>query len=216
MGERLQRLGSSLVSSFCLQSPERPLGWALGFALLFVVLWQVNSLVSPVFDVVPDRVSLVFLPAFARVVAVVVAGGAGVFGILLGSLFVGLVLVEDPFHLALMNALSSALAPVLGYWALRRMGTSDFLQGGGLTWSSFLILSVLCSLFNPMVHGAVWSGQDAMSQSLVNLVSMTIGDLVGVALGLLCIRLLMTTCPGCMQRLLMWLSRRVGHHSVTP
>jgi hypothetical protein len=50
----------------------------------------------------------------------------------------------------------------------------------------------------------------------VNLVSMTIGDLVGVALGLLCIRLLMITCPGCMQRLLMWLSRRVGHHSVTP
>ncbi|MFZ9176291.1 MAG: hypothetical protein ACO22J_00925, partial [Burkholderiaceae bacterium] len=151
MGERLQRLGSSLVSSLCLQSPERPLGWALGFALLFVVLWQVNSLVSPVFDVVPDRVSLVFLPAFARVVAVVVAGGAGVFGILLGSLFVGLVLVGDPFHLALMNALSSALAPVLGYWALRQMGTSDFVQGGGLTWSSFLMLSVLCSLFNPMV-----------------------------------------------------------------
>jgi hypothetical protein len=192
------------------------LGWALGFALLFVVLWQVNSLVSPVFDVVPDRVSLVFLPAFARVVAVVVAGGAGVFGILLGSLFVGLVLVGDPFHLALMNALSSALAPVLGYWALRQMGTSDFVQGGGLTWSSFLMLSVLCSLFNPMVHGAVWSGQDAMSQSLVNLVSMTIGDLVGVTLGLLCIRLLMATCPACMQRLLAWLARRVGHHSVTP
>ena len=216
MGERLQRLGNSLVSSLCLQSPERPLGWALGFAVLFVVLWQVNSLVSPVFDVVPDRVSLVFLPAFARVVAVVVAGGAGIFGILLGSLFVGLVLVGDPLHVALMNALSSALAPVLGYWALRQMGTSDFIRGGGLTWSSFLLLSVLCSLFNPMVHGAVWSGQDVMSQSLVNLVSMTIGDLVGVTLGLFCIRLLMAACPAWMQRLMVWMSRREGHPSATP
>ena len=78
MGERLQRLGSSLVSSFYLQSPERPLGWALGFSVLFVLLWQINTLVSPFFDVVPDRVSLVFLPAFARVVAVVVASGAEV------------------------------------------------------------------------------------------------------------------------------------------
>lgn len=210
MGERLQRLGSSLVSSLSLQAPERPLSWALGFAALFVLLWQINTLVSPLFDVVPDRVSLVFLPAFARVVAVVVAGGAGVFGIFLGSLFVGLVVVGDTTTMALSNALSSALAPVLAYWLLRRLGTSAFIRGDGLTWSSFLILSVLCSLFNALIHGAVWSGQEAMSQSLLNLVSMTLGDLVGVALGLSLVKLLIVTCPACMQRLLTWLSRRAA------
>ena len=210
MGERLQRLGSSLVSSLSLQSPERPLSWALGFAALFVLLWQINTLVSPLFDVVPDRVSLVFLPAFARVLAVVVAGGAGVFGIFLGSLFVGLAVVGDPVTMALSNALSSALAPVLAYWLLRRLGTFDFVRGDGLTWSSFMALTVLCGLMNALVHGAVWSGQQAMSQSLVNLVSMTIGDLVGVVLGLSIVKLLILICPSCMQRLLAWLSQRAA------
>ncbi|MFZ9102538.1 MAG: hypothetical protein ACO20B_01595, partial [Burkholderiaceae bacterium] len=112
--------------------------------MLFVLLWQINTLVSPFFDVVPDRVSLVFLPAFARVVAVVVAGGAGVFGIFLGSLFIGLAVVGDTMTVALTNALSSALAPVLAYWLLRRLGTSDFVRGDGLTWSSFMLLTVLC------------------------------------------------------------------------
>ena len=210
MGERLQRLGSSLVSSLSLQAPERPLSWAFGFAALFVLLWQINTLVSPLFDVVPDRVSLVFLPAFARVVAVVVAGGAGVFGIFLGSLFVGLVVVGDTTTMALSNALSSALAPVLAYWFLRRLGTVAFIRGDGLTWSSFLVLSVLCSLFNALIHGAVWSGQETMSQSLLNLVSMTIGDLVGVVLGLSLVNLLILICPACMQRLLTWLSRQAA------
>ena len=184
--------------------------WALGFAALFVFLWQISTLVAPVFEVVHDRVSLVFLPAFARVVAVVVAGGAGVFGILLGSLFVGLVVVGDPMTLALSNALSSALAPVLAYWLLRRLGASPFIRGDGLTWSSFLVLSVFCSLFNALIHGAVWSGQQAMSQSLINLVSMTIGDLVGVVLGLSIVKLLIVMCPACMQRLLGWLSQRAA------
>ena len=210
MGERLQRLGSSLVSSLSLQAPERPLSWAFGFAALFVLLWQINTLVSPLFDVVPDRVSLVFLPAFARVVAVVVAGGAGVFGIFLGSLFVGLVVVGDTTTMTLSNALSSALAPVLAYWFLRRLGTVAFIRGDGLTWSSFLVLSVLCSLFNALIHGAVWNGQEAMSQSLLNLVSMTIGDLVGVVLGLSLVKLLILICPACMQRLLTWLSRQAA------
>ena len=210
MGERLQRLGSSLVSSLSLQSPERPLGWALGFAALFVLLWQINTLVSPLFEVVPDRVSLVFLPAFARVLAVVVAGGAGVFGIFLGSLFVGLAVVGDPMTMALSNALSSALAPVLAYWLLRRLGTSDYVRGDGLTWSSFMALTLLCGFMNALVHGAVWSGQQAMSQSLGNLVSMTIGDLVGVVLGLSIVKLLILICPACMQRLLVWLSQRAA------
>lgn len=208
MGERLQRLGSSLVSSLYLQSLERPLGWALGFSGLFVLLWQINALVSPFFDVVPDRVSLVFLPAFARVVAVVVAGGAGVFGIFLGSLFIGLAVVGDTMTVALTNALSSALAPVLAYWLLRRLGTSDFVRGDGLTWSSFMLLTVLCGLMNALVHGAVWSGQQAMSQSVLNLVIMTIGDLVGVVLCLSLVKCLVVICPGCMRQLLGWLARR--------
>ncbi|MFZ9104859.1 MAG: hypothetical protein ACO3UK_01930 [Burkholderiaceae bacterium] len=176
--------------------------------MLFVLLWQINTLVSPFFDVVPDRVSLVFLPAFARVVAVVVAGGAGVFGIFLGSLFIGLAVVGDTMTVALTNALSSALAPVLAYWLLRRLGTSDFVRGDGLTWSSFMLLTVLCGLMNALVHGAVWSGQQAMSQSLLNLVSMTIGDLVGVVLCLSLVKCLVVICPGCMRQLLGWLARR--------
>jgi hypothetical protein len=208
MGQRLQRLGASLVSSFSLQSPERPLGWVLGFALLFVSLWQANTLLSPFFEVVPDRVSLVFLPAFARVVAIVVAGGAGVAGIFLGSFVVGFVLVGDPMSLAMSHALSSALAPVLAYWLLRRMGTSDFVRGNGLTWSSFMVLTVLCGLMNALVHGVVWSGQASMTQSLVSLVSMVIGDLVGVLMGLTLVRFLTVVCPTCMHRLLAWLATR--------
>jgi MFS superfamily sulfate permease-like transporter len=185
-------------------------GWALGFAFLFVLLWQVNTVLSPFFEIVPNRVSLVFLPAFVRVVAVVVAGGAGVAGIFLGSFFVGFVLVGDPISLAMPNALSSALAPVLAYWLLRRIGTSDFIRGNGLTWSSFMVLTVLCGLMNALVHGAVWSGQTSMSQNLVSLVSMVIGDLVGVALGLSLLRLLTLVCPACMRRLLTWLATRAA------
>jgi hypothetical protein len=37
---------------------------------------------------------------------------------------------------------------------------------------------------------------------------MTIGDLVGVVLGLSLVKFLIVICPTCMQRLLVWLSRR--------
>ncbi|MGA0014342.1 MAG: hypothetical protein ACO3FM_07630, partial [Burkholderiaceae bacterium] len=80
--------------------------------------------------------------------------------------------------------------------------------GDGLTWSSFMLLTVLCGLMNALVHGAVWSGQQAMSQSLLNLVSMTIGDLVGVVLCLSLVKCLVVICPGCMRQLLGWLARR--------
>ena len=168
--------------------PERlPWAWSLGFAILFVLLYELHRLIEPLVAVVDARVSLIFLPAFVRVVAVLVAGFAGAFGIFVGALYLG-VSNGDSLWVATAQAAISALSPCLAVlllqFAIRRsVGLFDL-------WT-LLLVAGFTSLFSAVLHGAFWALFEPTTLSVgTHTVSlMMLGDLLGIFLGFLLLRL---------------------------
>jgi len=167
--------------------PARPWFWILVFAGLYAAVWQLNSfLLARWADVVPDRLSLIFLPALVRVASVVVAGLAGIIGIFLGSIFVSLVVVGDPPVFSLISALASALGIFLAYlvvlWAARSSRLSFSLP-------VLLMLTVVYAVFNAVAHGLTWLMPEVPEVFTFNeLFLMSMGDLLGVLIGFFIVR----------------------------
>lgn len=162
--------------------PERaPFAWAAAFAVAFVVAYEVTSWLDPWVSVVDSRVSLVFLPAFFRVVAVLVAGFAGALGLFLGAFFIGLA-HGDSLAVVLPQATLSALAPCLAVYLLRIALRRAILSCDLLT---LLLLGALTSIFSALLHGVFWSAfqSDILVWGADTITLMMIGDLFGVLLG---------------------------------
>ena len=160
--------------------PEKPMAWIVGFALLYFAAYWLSDFITDITKIIPDRVSLIYLPAFVRVVSVLVAGLAGLLGIFVGTLAVSLVYLGDPAHLALANASASAAGIGLSYWLLiKAMGRRSL----PLNLPVLVLLTVLYSTFNAVIHGLVWD-LIGMSDGLstTDLTLMMIGDLAGVVL----------------------------------
>ncbi len=160
--------------------PEKPMAWTVGFALLYFVAYWLTEFITEVAQIVPDRVSLVYIPAFVRVVSVLVAGLAGLLGIFIGTLGVSLIHVGDPVELALANAAASAAGIGLSYWLLlKALGRTSL----PLNLPVLVLLTVLYSTFNAVTHGLVWDLIDmGEGLSTTDLAFMMIGDLIGVVL----------------------------------
>jgi hypothetical protein len=168
--------------------PERaPFAWAGAFAFAFVAAYEVNSWIDPWVSVVEARVSLVFLPAFFRVVAVLVAGLAGALGVMLGALVIGLS-HGDPFSTALSQAFFSALAPCLAVFLLRFALRRPVLS---FDMSTLLLLAALTSILSAALHGFFWAEfePDTLVWGVDTVTLMMVGDLIGVILGFLALRL---------------------------
>jgi len=159
--------------------PDRPLPWAAGFALLYVGTFIVQDRLSSLVDVLPGRIAIVFLPAFVRVVAVVVAGVAGAVGIAAGSLLINLFLYQQPWEVSMAVALASALGVFFSYWILRMA----FGQKLPLTLPMLMVLTVLYGAFNAMIHGLTWELLGFHRHAtMLDLALMMVGDLAGVVL----------------------------------
>lgn len=162
--------------------PERaPFAWAAAFALAFVVAYEVSSWLDPWVSVVDSRVSLVFLPAFFRVAAVLVAGLAGALGLFLGALFIGLA-HGDSLAVVLPQATFSALAPCLAVYLLRMALRRAMLSFDLVT---LLLIGALTSIFSALLHGVFWASfqSDILVWGADTITLMIIGDLIGVLLG---------------------------------
>lgn len=126
---------------------------------------------------VQDRISLLFLPAFVRVAAVVVAKLAGLLGLFLGSLVIGL-LYGDSLWIALGNSFASAAGIFCAYWVLCTAMRTESLP---MTLPILVVLTALYSPINAMLHAFAWqwlglsSGITALEISL-----MMAGDILGV------------------------------------
>lgn len=163
------------------------MAWAVGFAVFYFLAYWLTDFITELSEVIPDRVSLIYIPAFVRVVSVLVAGLAGLVGIFIGTLGVSILYVGDPAHLALANATASTAGIGLSYWLmLKAMGRSSL----PLNLPVLVLLTVLYSTFNAMTHGLVWDliGMgDGLSTT--ELALMMIGDLTGVVLMYFILRL---------------------------
>jgi hypothetical protein len=135
--------------------------------------------------VVHNRISAVFLPAFVRVVAVMVAGGAGALGILIGSLASGLFITHDPIGLALWHAALSTTGVVVAVHLMRWGLRLDVLP---MNLPTLLAVAVLSTVTNALMHGLFWSQWDEHVRAIGEIALMILGDLAGVALGFLLLR----------------------------
>lgn len=180
------RFMGSLASLFSSIWPERPGLWALGFAALYWSIWQIMLVMPESLTPWQDRIHLVYLPAFVRALAVVIAGLAGVLGIFLGTLLVALFTIGDPLEMAVSQGMASALAPLLGYaivWLMlsRRPGPSVH---------DLILVGLLAALFNAMTHALSWQGFAEFDEIPFSTLSlMMLGDVMGVIVGFAVFRL---------------------------
>lgn len=162
--------------------PQRaPFAWAAAFALTFVVAYEVSSWLDPWVSVVDSRVSLIFLPAFFKVAAVLVAGLAGALGLFLGAVFIGLT-HGDSLAVVLPQSTFSALAPCLAVYLLRIALRRAMLSFDLVT---LLLLGVLTSIFSALLHCVFWAvfQSDILVWGADTITLMMIGDLFGVLFG---------------------------------
>lgn len=167
--------------------PTHPLRWGLFFATLYVVFYLLNLLIAPIFDVIPDRVSLLFLPAFIRVASILVAGLAGLAGVAVGTFFVSVVLNHEPVITALWVAAASSVGIALSYWVLRYAT-----NGRPLSFSLpvLVVLATMYCAFNALLHGLAWELVGiSVTITIRDLALMMLGDFMGVIVMFYALRL---------------------------
>lgn len=173
--------------------PHHPLRWAGGFAVLYVGLFLVQQLLTASLVVVSGRIDLVFLPAFARIASVLVAGLAGVAGIAVGSFFMNLFFNEQPVGFAIWLSIASAAGILLSYGVVRIALNT---KAPEFTLPMLVVLTVLYGAFNAMIHGLTWELLGVDQPITTNdLALMMIGDLAGVMLMFAAIRVLSRVLP---------------------
>lgn len=171
--------------------PDHPVRWAAAFALLYAAFFMLNVLLSNPLDILSDRISLVFFPAFIRVVAVVVAGLAGAAGIVIGSAVIQIFYENTAFWPASLLSLSSGIGVFAAYAAMRMA-----LGGKRLPITLPVLLALTCaySVFNAVIHGFIWPLIELGDSINIRKISlMMLGDLLGVIAMFAACRVLLRT-----------------------
>jgi hypothetical protein len=134
---------------------DRPIAWVVFFAVLFYVFYAIFQLVAPSVAYFEDKVSLLYLPAFVRVLAVLVAGVAGALGIFIGHLMVYAVYKSDPWMFSLSASVINALAPLCALIATRAIFRSSQLILLG--WKPLFLVAFLSALFAGLFKNTFWA-----------------------------------------------------------
>lgn len=128
-----------------------------------------------------DHISWIYLPAFLRVMYVLVLGPWwGFAAIFLGGLpLVGN--LNEHVSQALLNGTCSALGPVLAVWLFRILKERGLLIN---RLSDLIEVSLLYALLNAVIHHFSWAVQQPdLLMSAMQLPIMVVGDLLGAILG---------------------------------
>lgn len=158
--------------------PDHPVRWCAAFAGLYAAFFMLNVLLSSLLDILPDRISLIFFPAFIRVVALVVAGVAGAAGIVIGSMAIQVAYLQAALGPALLLSLASGMGALAAYGVMRlALGTRKL----PITLPVLLALSGLYSALNAMLHGLIWQLAGIGEGIAIRELSlMMLGDFLGV------------------------------------
>jgi hypothetical protein len=135
--------------------------------------------------------SWIFLPAALRMLAVLLCGWVGVFGLFIGSLITGYYThaFSDPSMVIVLAGLS-ALSPMVAYLVCARwFGLRSDLQG--LSASQLVFLSVVVALAGSVFHNLHFTAIGAVDAFSDTFVTMFVGDLIGTFFMLYAAKLLM-------------------------
>jgi hypothetical protein len=128
-----------------------------------------------------EHISWIYLPAFLRVMYVLVLGPWwGFAAIFVGSMVLAISLSEH-LNQALLNAACSALSPVLAVWLFRILKERSLVLS---RLTDLIELSLLYALLNAVIHHLNWAVQQPdQLLSAMQLPIMVAGDLMGAVLG---------------------------------
>lgn len=145
--------------------------------IAWIGLFELNAYLFEGF-VVNQNVSWVFLPAVVRMLAVLLAGYAGVVGLFFGALFTNLPINSVELLDVLMLTSITALNPLLAVWiVVRYFGINHDLSG--LRWWHLILFATAGAVSNVVLtqsYLALSLRHDAASGSWF---PMLVGDLVG-------------------------------------
>ena len=161
--------------------------WIAGYALAFFLAYWANVGIRGFFEVIPDFVYLIYLPAFIRVVAVATAGVAGAIGVGLGHLLTQLVFKDLSLSVMLLSTLTAAMAPLLALLVVRKWRPGIEVNAYPKTLAVFAFLACL---FNVTLRALIWhwAGEDTPSPSVQTMAYLLMGNLGGVLVGYLALR----------------------------
>lgn len=161
--------------------------WVAGCAGAYALIWWLNSLAPSFLEVVENRVSLIHLPAFVRVAAVMIGGLAGWLGIWLSTILLSVLWIGDSPWVAVLNASATTLS--VGLAAILVAGLTGKRSGclNSINLKSMLLTAIFAAIFNAAFHSVVWGAQD-IPLTHAQFWMMVAGDLGGVALGYLLLR----------------------------
>lgn len=151
--------------------------FVVGVAIVWLLLYQLNSwLFSEIHFT--NFISWVFLPAAIRMLAVMVGGWAGVFGLFVGAVLTNINLLPyEPYNIFILAALS-ALGPIVAVSICTQwLKLPEDLSG--LTRSQLLVYAVAGSLLNALPHNLYFYATGLSYDAWSGLVPMFVGDLAG-------------------------------------
>ncbi len=192
MSERLFLSKQPLLES--LWPEDRPFAWVIFFAILFYLVYALYRLFAPSVAFFEDKISLLYLPAFVRVLAVIVAGLAGAIGIFLGHLLVYAVYKSDPWTFALGASAVNALAPLCALIVTRMFFQARHLISLG--WRPILTVSLLAALFAGIfkeIFWALWGFREIVSSSYM--AAHFVGNFLGMVVGFLLLKWAQSALP---------------------
>ena len=173
---------------------DRPIAWVVFFAILFYLVYALFQLVAPSVAYFEDKVSLLYLPAFVRVLAVLVAGVAGALGIFIGHLMVYAIYKSDPWTFSLGASFINALAPLCAVIATRATFRSSQLILLG--WKPLFLVALLAALFAGLFKNSFWaiSGLHEIA-TLPHATANFLGNFLGILAGFVLFQWLRKSLP---------------------
>jgi hypothetical protein len=154
--------------------------WVIVCAALFSLTHLANAWLFQFLSVSPN-ISWIYLPAFLRVIYVLVLGPWWGFAtIFLGSLPL-LGTLEGSLIQALLNALCSALSPVLALGLFKLLKERDLMLS---RLRDLIELCLLYALLNAVIHHFSWALQQPdQLLNVAQLPIMVVGDMLGAVVG---------------------------------
>lgn len=163
---------------------------AVCIAILWCLVYCLNDWLFSNFVFVQNAINWVFLPAAVRVLAVLLAGWVGVFGLFFGSIVTStLVSFEDPMVTPiLVLATISSMTPMLGLLVCTRgLKINNNLQG--LSASNLLLICATIALLSVLAHNLAYYYFGHTVNILGGIVPMFVGDFLGMLIVLYVVKL---------------------------
>ena len=166
--------------------PQRILlnsGYSMIVALVWTALFHLNDFFFNAAEVAP-LVSLIFLPAVLRPVAVLLFGIPGAVGLMLGSALT-IPIIETLNVSLVLTILSNGLVAwvVLAFMRLMPIYRSELTADmSGLTLRTVIVLASLTALVSSLTNSFIFSLSPDLSESSGLILSMLVGDTIGALL----------------------------------